>query len=156
MLELQANFRNFLKSVTVSTPDAILDLLNGGEATGGTSTLEWKEIKGEFFDSKMNRNAHIASAITKAKKALYALRQLKKYFNNLEMRTLLDSNFYSILYYNAVIWLTPNISCDLKQDLLSVSANALNNCLVHSGFNRLKDCIKFIPNAPLNKSCFTK
>ena len=50
------------------------------------------------------------------------------------MRTLLDSNFYSVLYYNSVIWLTPNIACNLKQNLLSISANALRNCLVHNGF----------------------
>ena len=50
------------------------------------------------------------------------------------MRTLLDSNFYSVLYYNSVTWLTPNIACDLKQNLLSISANALRNCLVHNGF----------------------
>ena len=50
------------------------------------------------------------------------------------MRTLLDSNFYSVIYYNSVIWLTPNIACDLKQNLLSISANALRNCLVHNGF----------------------
>ena len=51
------------------------------------------------------------------------------------MRTLLDSNFYSVLYYNSVIWLRPGISSDLKQNLLPISANALKNCLVHNGFN---------------------
>ena len=44
------------------------------------------------------------------------------------MRSLLDSNFYSILYYNAVIWLLPEISAVMKQDLLSVSASALRSC----------------------------
>ena len=51
------------------------------------------------------------------------------------MRTLLDANFYSILYYNAVIWLTPSLSCELKQNLLSISANALRMCLRHDGFD---------------------
>ena len=51
------------------------------------------------------------------------------------MRTLIDSNVYSVLYYNSVIWLTPYIACDLKHNLLSISANALRNCLVHEGFN---------------------
>ena len=45
------------------------------------------------------------------------------------MRVLLDSNLYSILYYNAVVWLTPNLSPEMKQSLLSVSANALRSCL---------------------------
>ena len=64
--------------------------------------------------------------IGKAKKALFAIRLLKRYFNQSQIRTLLDSNFYSVLYYNAVIWLTPNLSSDLKQSLLSISANALS------------------------------
>ena len=92
-------------------------------------------VLGVIFDSKLTWNAHIASAIAKAKKALFALRSLKKFFNNHEMRTLLDTNFYSILYYNAVIWLTPNISCDAKHNLLSISANALRSCLMYDGFN---------------------
>ena len=46
------------------------------------------------------------------------------------MRALLDSNFYSILYYNSVIWLTPDISSIMKQSLLSVSANALRSCML--------------------------
>ena len=46
------------------------------------------------------------------------------------MRTLLDACFYSILYYNAVIWLTPQISCVMKQSLLSISANALRSCML--------------------------
>ena len=50
------------------------------------------------------------------------------------MRTLLDSNFYSVLYYNAVIWLTPNLTSDLKHNLLSSSACALRSCLMNGGF----------------------
>ena len=43
-------------------------------------------VLGVIFDSKLTWNAHIASAIAKAKKALFALRLLKKFFNNHEMR----------------------------------------------------------------------
>ena len=45
------------------------------------------------------------------------------------MWVLLDANFYSILYYNSDLWLTPNLSPAMKQSLLSVSANALRSCL---------------------------
>jgi hypothetical protein len=58
-----------------------------------------------------------------------ALRLIKWFFNNLEMRKLLDSHFYSTLYYNSVIWLTPSLNNDTKQKLLSISANALRDCL---------------------------
>ena len=88
-----------------------------------------------LFDSKLTWDAHVASAIKKAKKSLFALRLLKKYFNFTEMRTLLDSNFYSILYYNSVIWLTPGLNSNLKQSLMSISANALRSCIGNSGFD---------------------
>ena len=64
------------------------------------------------------------------KKALFALHLLRKYFNDQEMRLLLDSHFYSILYYNAGIWLTPELSAVMKQSLLSISANALRSCMM--------------------------
>ena len=86
-------------------------------------------VLGVLFDSKLNWNSQAAQRISKAKKALYALRLLKRNFNGNEMRTLLDANFYSILYYNSVIWLTPNLSSEMKQSLLSISANALRSCL---------------------------
>ena len=87
-------------------------------------------VLGVVFDSKLNWNAHVASAISKSRKSLYALRLLRKFFNDQEMRTLLDSNFYSILYYNAVLWLTPELSSVMKQALLSISANALRSCMM--------------------------
>ena len=90
---------------------------------------------GVTFDSKLNWHTHVAKAITKAKKALFAQRLLKKHFNNKEMRILLDSHFYSVLYYNANVWLTPNLSSDMKQNLLSISATALRSCLMHEGFD---------------------
>ena len=98
-------------------------------------SLKSINVLGVVFCCKLNWQIHIAKAISKAKKALYALRLLKKYFANSEMRILLDTHFYSILYYNASIWLTPSLSSDLKQSLLSVSANVLRSCLMHEGFD---------------------
>ena len=86
-------------------------------------------VLGVLFDSKLNWNSHVAQAISKAKKSLFALRLLKRHFNNDQMRILLDSNFYSVMYYNSVVWLTPNLSSEMKQSLLSLSANALRSCL---------------------------
>ena len=86
-------------------------------------------VLGVLFDGKLNWNWHVAKSISKAKKSFYALRLLKRYFNNDQMRILFDANFYSILYYNSVVWLTPNLSSEMKQSLLSVSANALRSCL---------------------------
>ena len=57
------------------------------------------------------------------------------------MRTHLDAHFYSVLYYNTVIWLTPTLSSDLKKSLLSISANALRSCLMYGGFDISFDSI---------------
>ena len=87
-------------------------------------------VLGVIFDSKLNWNAHIANAIKKAKKALFGLRLIHRFFNKNEMRSLLDSYVYSVLYYNAVIWLTPEINPQMKNCLLSISANALRSCML--------------------------
>ena len=108
-------------------------------------------VLGVIFDSKLNWQIHTNHAISKAKKALFALRLLRKYFSINEMRSLLDSNFYSILYYNSVIWLTPSLSCDSKQNLLSISANALRTCLKHEGYD-----VSFDNIHKNNKKCTPK
>jgi hypothetical protein len=107
------------------------------------------------FDTKLNWQLHITNAIFKARKALFAIRLLKRFFTNDEMRTLLDAHFYSVLYYSAVIWLTPSLSPDMKQNLLSISANALRSCLMHGGLDISFDC-KPTKNVPQLKLCTTK
>ena len=103
---------------------------------------------GVTFDSKLNWGHHISNCINKAKKSLFTLRLLRKFFNPLEMRTLLDSYFYSVLYYNAVIWLQPEIGCAMKQKLLSISACALRTCLMNNNNVRSFEKIH-----ELNKKC---
>ena len=49
-------------------------------------------VLGVIFDTKLNWQLHIANALTKARKALFALRLLKRFFTNDEMRTLLDAH----------------------------------------------------------------
>ena len=96
-------------------------------------------------------NTHVANCIVKAKKALFALRLLRKYFKTDEMRVLLDANFYSVLYYNAVIWLTPDLGAMMKQNLISVSANALRSCLMYDSRE-----ISFENVHIVNKKCTPK
>ena len=92
-------------------------------------------VLGVIFDTKLTWSLHIAQAISKANKSLFALRQLKKYFNAQEMRMLLDTNFYAVHYYNATIWLTPTLKSNLKHNLLAASACALRSCLMKDGFD---------------------
>ena len=51
------------------------------------------------------------------------------------MRILLDSQFYSVLYYNYVIWLTSEIDACLKHYIMSISANALRSCIMKDNFD---------------------
>ena len=50
---------------------------------------------------------------------------IKKYFTQSELLSLLTSNYYSILFYNSEVWHIPNLKPQLKQLLMSASANAL-------------------------------
>ena len=86
-------------------------------------------VLGVIFDNKLTLSIHVANAISKARKAMVGLRLLRKFFNPTDMRTLVDSYFYSTLYYNSCIWLTPYLSSDLEQNLLSILANALRSCV---------------------------
>ena len=64
-------------------------------------------------------------AISKSKRALHAIRLIKKYLTKNETKMLLTSNFYSILYYNCEVWLSQGLNTRNKTLLLSASANAL-------------------------------
>ena len=55
-------------------------------------------------------------------------RLIKPYFAASELKQIITSNFYLILYYNSNIWHLPTLSPLLKQKLLSASGNALKLC----------------------------
>jgi hypothetical protein len=86
-------------------------------------------VLGVLFDCKLNWNEHVAKAIRKANRSLYAIRMIKRYFNQKELKVLLNSYFYSVLYYNAEIWITQNLNCNSKHMILSASTNAIRMSL---------------------------
>ena len=88
-------------------------------------------VLGVVFDSKMNWQEQVSNAIKKANKSLYAIKMIKRYFNPTEIKILLDSYFYSVLYYNSEIWLLPSLYQCQTHLLLSASANALRSCYKH-------------------------
>ena len=73
----------------------------------------------------MTWSHQISQTIQKGNKALHAIKIIKKYFTKNEITTLVTTNFYSILYFNSEIWHLPTLCPELKQMLLSSSANAL-------------------------------
>ena len=98
-----------------------------------TVKLQGKTIKtqktinvlGVVFDSKLTWGPHVAHCTTKANKTLFAIRQIKKFFKQDQIQTILKAYFYSTLYYNSEVWLSPYLNSDLKTHLLSTSARAL-------------------------------
>jgi hypothetical protein len=60
---------------------------------------------GVMFHCKLNWCERVAYAIKKSNKALHALRIIKRYFKPNELKILLNSYYYPVLYYNAEIWL---------------------------------------------------
>ena len=86
-------------------------------------------ILGVIFDQKLQWSEHISQCISKSSKSIVAIKMIKKFFNTRELLTFVTSNVYSVLYYNAEIWLLPTLKSTLKQKLLSCSAHALKCCV---------------------------
>ena len=86
-------------------------------------------VLGVIFHQKLQWADHVAHCITKSKKALTAIRMIRHFFNTNELLQLINSNYYSILYYNSEIWLLSSLKANLKQKLLSSSANAIRVCV---------------------------
>jgi hypothetical protein len=71
----------------------------------------------------------VSNAIAKSNKTLYAIKMIKRYFKPSEIKILLYTHFYPVLYYNSEIWLTPYLQAGPRHQLLAASANALRSCL---------------------------
>ena len=112
-------------------------------------------VLGVLFDSTLSWSSHISQTITKSKRALHAIKLIRKYFNKKEILNLLTSNFYSILYYNSEIWHLPTLAPQLKQLLLSASATALKLSQkmpdrMQSFINIHTECKRALPEQMIN------
>ena len=85
-------------------------------------------VLGVMFDSKLQWGKHVSNINKKAMSALHAIRLIRPYFNQTELRQLVTANFYSILYYNSEVWHLPKLNQTLKRNLFTASANALKVC----------------------------
>jgi hypothetical protein len=86
-------------------------------------------VLGVSFDSKLNWQIQIQNSITKAKRALNAIKLIRKFFTKNELLTLITANYYSILYYNSEIWHLPSNTHNSKKQMLSASAMPLKLCV---------------------------
>ena len=109
--------RNDTQTVTVMLQDKLI------------TSKKHMNVLGVTFDSKLNWRQQVSNTIAKSNKAICALKLIKRYMFPHEMKQLLISNYYSILYYNSQIWLSHALCHESKQQLLSASANALRSCI---------------------------
>ena len=77
------------------------------------------------FDSRMQWTEQVATSVKKANKSLLAIKLISKYFNENQIKSLLTSNFKSVLYYNSEIWDLKKLAPYLKNLLLSTSSKAM-------------------------------
>ena len=57
---------------------------------------------------------------------------------------IITSNYYSIIYYNAEVWLLPSINPQLKQKLLSASASPLKRTMTNYNYLVLFKTLHYI------------
>ena len=88
-------------------------------------------ILGLIFDSKLRWHEQVDHAIKSSNTNLYAIKVIRKYFNQDELKTMLTGMYFSKLYYGAEVWLIPSLTLQLKKNLKFASANALRVCLPH-------------------------
>ena len=79
--------------------------------------------------------------INQSRKALHGIRLIRKYFNKEELKQLLTSRYFSILYYNSKIWHIPSLQANLKQHLKAASANALKLLGSHTDLRTSYDAL---------------
>ena len=85
-------------------------------------------VLGVTFDAKLQWTEQVSNVVKKANKSLLAIKLISKFFTQTEIKNLLTSNFYSVLYYNSEIWHLPKLNAYLKSLLLSTSSRALKLC----------------------------
>jgi hypothetical protein len=63
-----------------------------------------------------------------SKRVFHAIKEIRPNFTKDELKTVITSYFFSILYYNSKIWHLQNLSFLAKKRLLSASALSLKLC----------------------------
>ena len=102
-----------------------IELLINNTIVKSKSTIN---VLGILFDSKLTWNQHIAQTINKTKRSLHSVKLIAKYMSKDEIRLIITSNVYSVLYYGSYIWLIPSLNRILLKNLKAASASALKLC----------------------------
>ena len=101
------------------------------------------KILGIVFDSRLTWGEHVDHAICNSRRALHAMRTVRRFFTDTEMLRLLTANVFSKLYYGSAVWLLPNLKELFFGRLLSHSGRILKIVdhnysyrILHKKFNR--------------------
>ena len=77
----------------------------------------------------MSWSDQVNKTVNKAKKTYHAINLIKKYFNPVELKGLLTSNYFSVLFYNSEIYMQDNNSQIItKKCLGGTKRNRPNAC----------------------------
>jgi hypothetical protein len=94
------------------TPKMAIDIILNNETVNSNSTMNVLSMP---FDSQLRWDSQVAQGISKTKRALYGIRLIKSQFRKDELKQLLISNYYSILYFNSAVWYLPSHHANLKK-----------------------------------------
>ena len=92
-------------------------------------------VLGVLFDSKLSWAPQVELSISKANRALNAIKIIRKFFNSKELIQILTSNFYSILFYNSEVWYMHSLNQSLKHSIFVASSLALKMSLHYPQVN---------------------
>jgi hypothetical protein len=80
---------------------------------------------GILMDNRLSWDKQVDKAITESRKALQAVRVVRRFFNREETKKLVTSLVYSRLYYASEVWLLPTLKEELFKKLYSQSGKIL-------------------------------
>ena len=89
-------------------------------------------LKSQTFSIRLNDESRVGTPLRQNLVVIncrYSFAQLCTCEDGLAYISGTPSNYYSVLYYNSEIWHLPTLKPNLKQKLLSASANAIKLCL---------------------------
>ena len=78
------------------------------------TSKESMNVLGVIFDATLKWSQQVETTLKKANSASFAIKMIAKFFSNKELNDIITACYYSILYYNADIWLIPALSPKLK------------------------------------------
>jgi hypothetical protein len=88
-------------------------------------SLQSMKVLGIIFDDKLSWREQVSNVVKKTNRMLHGLRRIKKFLKSDQLKTVITSYYFSILYYGIEIWYHRHLSFELKQKIRSAHYRAL-------------------------------